>query len=148
MEFVIIILGFVVDRVTKILSVNFLKDGDVTILKNFFDLQYVENHGAAFGIMQNKQLIISIITLAVVVGMIFYLVKYKPGSRLFRVSLACIIGGALGNLFDRLYYKYVVDFIFFHYKDTFTWPNFNVADILVVTGTLLMALYIVKDVKE
>lgn len=148
MEFVIIILGFALDRVTKLISMKFLKTGDVAVVKNYFELQYVENRGAAFGIFQNKQIVLSLMTMVVIIGMILYLVKYKPGSRLLRFSLALIIGGALGNLFDRLYYKYVVDFLFFHYRDIYSWPNFNVADIMVVVGTLLMALYIVKDVKE
>lgn len=148
MEFVIIFLGFALDRVTKLVSMKFLKTGDVAVVKNYFELQYVENRGAAFGILQNKQIVLSLMTMVVIIGMILYLVKYKPGSRLLRFSLALIIGGALGNLFDRLYYKYVVDFLFFHYRDIYSWPNFNVADIMVVVGTLLMALYIVKDVKE
>ena len=139
MEFVIIILGFALDRVTKLLSMKFLKAGDVAVIKNYFELQYVENRGAAFGIFQNKQIVLSLMTMVVIIGMILYLVRF---------SLALIIGGALGNLFDRLYYKYVVDFLFFHYRDIYSWPNFNVADIMVVVGTLLMALYIVKDVKE
>ncbi|MDP4088064.1 MAG: signal peptidase II [Bacillota bacterium] len=148
MEFVIIILGFIVDRVTKLLSMRFLKAGDIPVIKNYFDLQYVENRGAAFGILQDKQIILGLITLAVVIGIIFYLVKNKPTSRILRLSLALIISGALGNLFDRFYYKYVVDFLLFHWREVYSWPNFNAADILVVVGTLLMALYIVRDVKE
>ena len=80
-----------------------------------------------------------------VIAMIVYLIKYKPSSKLLKLSLALVISGAIGNLIDRLYYKYVVDFISFHYKDVYYFPNFNVADILVVVGTFYCHLYY-KDV--
>ncbi|WP_139904250.1 signal peptidase II [Clostridium thermarum] len=149
MEIVIIILGFILDRVTKILSINHLKDSkDITVIKNFFEFQYVENRGAAFGIFQGRQYLLSIITSIVIIGVIVYLIKNRQKSKLLNISLAMIIGGALGNLYDRIIYNYVVDFISWHYKDVYYWPNFNIADILVVVGTALLALYIIKDVKE
>lgn len=149
MALVIIVLGFILDRVTKLLSIKHLKDGkDITVIRNFFDFQYVENRGAAFGIFQGRQYILSIITSIVIIGLIIYLIKNRQSSKLLNISLAMIIGGALGNLYDRISYNYVVDFISWHYKDVYYWPNFNIADILVVVGTALMALYIIKDVKE
>jgi signal peptidase II len=149
MTFAIIIIGFIVDRATKLLSIKHLKDGeDITIIKDFFDFQYVENRGAAFGILAGRKYILIILTFLIVLGMIYYLVKYKPESKLLKISLTLIISGALGNLYDRVNYNYVVDFISLHYKDVYYWPNFNVADILVVFGTILMSLFIIKDVKE
>jgi signal peptidase II len=148
MAFVIIISGFILDRLTKIMSVRYLKDGnDISVIKGFFEFQYVENKGAAFGIFQGRQYILSIITSIVIIGMIVYLLRNKQKSRLLNISLAMIIGGALGNLYDRINFNYVVDFISWHYKDVYYWPNFNIADILVVVGTGLMSLYIIKDVK-
>lgn len=151
MTLAIIIFGIIADRITKILAVNSLKDSsDVTVIKNYFEFQYVENRGAAFGIFQGKQYILSVITMLIIGGMIYYLYFYKnkPQSKLLKISLALIIGGALGNLYDRLNYNYVIDFVSLHYRDVYYWPNFNIADILVVVGTILMSLFIIKDVKE
>lgn len=148
MEILIIIIGLMLDRFTKLWAIKALKgQNDFIIIKDFFDFSYVENRGAAFGIFQNRVIILSIITLIVICGMIFYLIKHRNDSILFKISLTLIIGGAVGNLIDRMYYKYVVDFIMFHYKDIYYFPNFNVADMMVVIGTALLALYIIKDVK-
>jgi signal peptidase II len=148
MEILIIIIGLILDRLTKLWAIKSLKgQNDFIIIKDFFDFSYVENRGAAFGIFQNKVIILTIITLIVICGMIFYLIKHRNDSMIFKISLALIIGGAVGNLIDRMYYKYVVDFIMFHYKDIYYFPNFNVADMMVVVGTALLALYIIRDVK-
>lgn len=144
----IIILGIVVDRVTKLLSINKLKGKEsITVIKDFFSFEYVENEGAAFGILEGRQYILSAVAAIMIIAMIFYLIKNKPSSKLLKISLAMVIGGAIGNLIDRLYYNYVVDFISLHYKDVYYFPNFNVADMLVVVGTILLSLYIIKDVK-
>lgn len=144
----IIILGIVVDRVTKLLSINKLKGKEsITVIKDFFSFEYVENEGAAFGILEGRQYILSAVAAIMIIAMIFYLIKYKPSSKLLKISLAMVIGGAIGNLIDRLYYNYVVDFISLHYKDVYYFPNFNVADMLVVVGTILLSFYIIKDVK-
>lgn len=146
--FIIIIIGFILDRITKVWAVNTLSGkGDIIILKDIFSFSYVENRGAAFGFFQNKVILLSIITFLVVCGIIYYLLKYKPKSILFRISVSLILAGALGNFFDRITYKYVVDFILFHYKDVYYFPNFNIADTMVVIGTFLLALYIIKDVE-
>jgi signal peptidase II len=146
MEILIVFIGLVIDRITKIWALNRLTEGgDIVIIKNLFGFSYLENRGAAFGIFQNKVLPLAIITSAVILGMIYYLVKYKPASKLLRYSLALIISGALGNLIDRFAYKYVVDFILWHYKDVYYFPTFNVADMMVVVGTFLLAICILKD---
>ncbi len=95
--------------------------------------------------MQNKLILLALVTLLVIAGMIYYIIKYKPKSKFLRISFAMIISGALGNLYDRLFYKYVVDFILVHYKDVYYFPTFNIADRLVVVGTLILAISIVKD---
>jgi signal peptidase II len=146
MEFLIIFIGLIADRVTKIWALKSLSQTDgVVLIKNIFGFSYLENRGAAFGIMQNKVLFLSIITSIVILGLIFYLIKFRPASKLFRYSLALIISGAVGNLIDRFVYKFVVDFILVHYKDVYYFPTFNVADMFVVVGTLLLAVCIIKD---
>lgn len=146
MEVIIIFLGLLLDRLSKIWALNSLKENNgIVLIKDFFKLEYLENRGAAFGIMQNKVIFLALFTFIVIGGMIYYLIKYKPKSIFQRLSFAFIISGALGNLFDRVFYKYVVDFILVHYKDIYYFPTFNVADMLVVVGTVILAICIVKE---
>ncbi|MBU3111831.1 signal peptidase II [Clostridium lacusfryxellense] len=146
MEILIIFLGLLLDRLTKIWALSSLKENDgVILIKDIFKLEYLENRGAAFGILQNKLVLLALVTLIVVAGMIYYIIKYKPKSKFLRISFAMIISGALGNLYDRLFYRYVVDFILVHYKSVYYFPTFNIADSLVVVGTLILAISIVKD---
>lgn len=149
MEFLIIILGLMLDRITKLWALNELsKISGIVVIRNFFGFFYLENRGAAFGILQNKVVFLSIVTFIVMIGIIYYLVKYKPTSKILRMSLALIISGAIGNLIDRMFYKYVVDFITIHYKDIYYFPTFNIADVLVVTGTMLLAFHLIKEDKD
>lgn len=148
MEIIIITTGLILDRLTKIWASSALKIQDIVIIKDFFSFSYLENRGAAFGIFQNKVILLALVTIAVLAGMVYYLIKYKPSSKLFKVSAALIISGAIGNLIDRVYYNYVVDFIMFHYKDVYYFPTFNVADIMVVAGTALMVIYLLKEDKD
>ena len=147
MEIIIISIGILIDRLTKLGALKTLAKGeDVEVIKNFFNLAYLENKGAAFGIFQNKQIYLSIVTLIVVLGMLYYLFKYKPEDKILRISFSLIISGAIGNMYDRLVYKFVVDFIQIHYKGHY-FPTFNVADSLVVIGTCLLAISVIKEGK-
>lgn len=144
MEIIIIIVGLILDRITKLWAINELSS-DIVIIKGFFSFSYLENRGAAFGILQQKIILLSIVTLVIIIGIIYYIVVKKPASRWLRVSLSLIISGAFGNLFDRVYYRYVVDFILFHYKDKYYFPTFNVADMMVVIGTIMLGCFILFD---
>lgn len=144
METLIIILGLILDRITKLWASGYFKThSDIIIIKNFFSLTYLTNKGAAWGSFQNKITFLSIITFLVVAIMIYYLIKNNKNSIFLNFSMSLIISGALGNLFDRIYYRYVVDFILIHYKNVYYYPVFNVADILVVTGTIMLVIYII-----
>ncbi|AAK80073.1 signal peptidase II [Clostridium acetobutylicum] len=150
MEILVVAVGILVDRLTKIWALDKLKKvQDIPIIKNFFDLTYVENRGAAWGIFSGKTLVLSAVTLLVLSAIIVYMIKYRPKSKLARISLSLVISGALGNLYDRVFYKYVVDLFSLHYKDIYYYPVFNVADICVVVGTIMIAIFIVlKDDKK
>lgn len=146
MIFVIIILGILIDRMTKLWALESLRGNDaIIIIKNFFAFDYLENRGAAFGMLQGRVSLLTIVTFFVILGMIYYLIKYKPKSKIMALSLGMIISGAIGNLYDRVIYEYVVDFILLHYKDVYYFPTFNIADMLVVCGTALMAIFILKE---
>lgn len=146
MEIIIIVLVNIIDRLSKIWAFKNLKDyNDVVIIKNIFSLSYLENRGAAWGIFQGKTIFLLTITIVIIIGIIYFLLKCKPKSKLMRISLSLIIGGAFGNMYDRLVNKYVIDFIYFHYKDVYSFPTFNVADMSVVVGTILLAICLMKD---
>lgn len=135
----IIILGLILDRLSKIYAVNnFIENPVSTKLINF---TYLENRGAAFGILQDKRTLFLIITLAIVAYLFYFFFKnYKKNPSLLNISLALIISGALGNFYDRLVNSYVVDFIEFSF---FNFPVFNIADILVTVGCGLLIVYII-----
>jgi signal peptidase II len=145
MEILVVFLGLLLDRLSKIWAISELSENSgIILIKDFFGLEYLENRGAAFGILQNKTILLAIVTLFVILGMIYYIIAYKPKSKFVRLSFAMIISGALGNLYDRLFYKYVVDFILLHYKDIYYFPTFNIADMLVVLGTCILMISIMK----
>lgn len=146
MILIIIILGIFLDRSTKLWALETLRGNDgIVIIKNFFSFDYLENRGAAFGILQGRVSVLTIVTSCVVVALIIYLFKYSPKSKLMKYSLALIISGAIGNLYDRIVYQYVVDFILLHYKDVYYFPTFNIADMLVVFGTAIMAIFLLRE---
>ncbi len=138
---IIAIICFAVDRVAKVLTQIFVKPvGSIVVIENIFSLTYVENRGAAHGIMQGQRWLLIVVTFAVVVGLIFFMIKnYKRAPVLLRVAIGMILGGALGNLFDRVFFGYVVDMM----QVTFIeYPVFNPADNLLVIGTVLLGIYI------
>ncbi len=136
---IIIILGLVIDRLTKIYAVNNLMAKNID--GKLFNLTYLENRGAAFGILQDKRMVFIILTSAIVIYLLYYFVKnIKTSPRILNISLAMIISGAIGNFYDRLIQGYVVDFIEFSFVK---FPVFNVADILVTLGCVLMIIYII-----
>lgn len=146
MELLVILLGLILDRVSKIWAINALSNEKI-IIKDFFSFSYLENRGAAFGILQNKLVFLTIITLIVLGGILYYMLIKKPSSLWIRLSLSLIVSGAVGNMIDRVYYKYVVDFILLHYKDKYYFPTFNVADIMVVIGTIILATCVIFEDK-
>lgn len=148
MEIIIILIVNIIDRISKIWAAKSLANGnDLVVIKNIFSFSYLENRGAAWGIFQGKVNFLLIITLLIVIGLVFYLIKVRPKSKLIRVSLSLIIGGAIGNMYDRAFYKYVVDYIYFHFKDVYSFPTFNFADMSVVVGTVLLVICLIRDDK-
>lgn len=145
MGIIFIILLLAVDFFTKQWALKVLANRNaITIINNFFDLEYLENRGAAFGIFQNKVAFLVIITSIVILAMIYFLFKNKNNSKLLKWSLYLVIAGAIGNLIDRVSLGFVVDFLKFHYKDVYYFPTFNMADTFVVIGTALLMLYVLK----
>ncbi|TCT14949.1 signal peptidase II [Natranaerovirga pectinivora] len=132
-----------IDQITKYLAIEHLMNTrGIPIIKDVFELVYVENRGAAFGIMQNRVMFFVIITFAIL-GFIIYYYNKIPKEKKYnyiRFCLILIVSGAIGNLIDRIFLGYVVDFIYFKLID---FPVFNIADIYVTVGAILTFILII-----
>lgn len=150
MVFILSVIIIVLDQLSKSLAIKYLKFSDSKIIvPDFFRLTYVENYGAAFGVLQNKRWIFIVITLAVIIYISFFMFKnYYKVSTFMRIGVAMFIGGALGNFIDRVRYGYVVDFLSFRLFNRFEFPVFNVADIFIVVSTIILVTLILFDKYE
>ena len=120
---------------------------NMTLVEGFMDLTFVENRGVAFGMFSGQRWFILLLTGVIAVGLVWFYVTMPKKKEYFplRVSLVLVLSGAIGNIIDRLFRGYVVDFFEFTF---FEWPVFNVADIYVVVGVILLALMILFVVKD
>lgn len=125
---------FLLDRITKIIALVYLNIGDSTpLIKGVFHLTLVENRGGAFGLFKGAPaifLIVSLVTLFSIIGLSRQIAR-RPAP--FRISLGLIAGGAAGNLFDRIAFGHVIDFLDFR-----VWPVFNIADSAITIGVALL----------
>ena len=131
---------FCVDRATKIWAMRWLMPrGSVPVLP-FFHLTYVENTGAAFGIGFSRNGFFTALSAALIAGLLWLQRSWAGRGVWLRIGLLLVLGGALGNLYDRVALGYVVDFLDFR-----VWPVFNVADSCVTVGACLMAWELRKE---
>lgn len=144
----LIALGTAFDQLTKYLAVKNLKNAEPYVLiKNVFQLEYLENRGAAFGLFQNQRLFF-FLTVAIVCVVIIWFFLKVPMERRYLPLRACavlIAAGAIGNFIDRVRLGYVVDFLYFKLID---FPIFNVADIYVTVSTILFIVLLCFYYKE
>jgi signal peptidase II len=131
-----------VDQFTKVLIVGYYHLGDSTYVTSFFNVVRVHNHGAAFSFLAGASgwqrwffTVLGFVASAVIIWML----KSHPGQRLFSFAMACILGGAIGNVIDRLVHGYVVDFLDFHWR-VMHFPAFNVADSAITVGAVCLIL--------
>jgi len=133
-----IIIGF--DQLTKWIIVKFMDFGEsIPVIENLFYITSHRNQGAAWGILQGQMWFFYLITVIVIIFIIYYLQKYAKGRVLYGISLALMLGGAVGNFIDRLFRKEVVDFIdvkIFGYD----FPIFNIADSSLTIGVILLII--------
>lgn len=138
----------IIDQLTKIIAIDNLKDGNtINIVGDFVNLTYVENYGAGFGILQNARWLFIIVTIAIIIAMIYF-AKTNKNNTMLKISVYILLGGAIGNLVDRILRGYVVDFIDIRFGELYDFPVFNIADIAVVIGAILLAVAIFKQEKE
>jgi signal peptidase II len=118
-------------------------------LGEYFVFEHVHNYGAAFGILQNQGNLFIVIAAVVMVAILYYANTLKPHHRILRILLGLQLGGALGNVIDRLNRGYVTDFVRVGIPGVYYWPNFNIADSAIVVGVIGLAIYIiVEDIKS
>ncbi len=138
------------DQATKLVIVEALRVGQgIPVIPGFFDIVFVLNPGAAFGFLATlsegvRSPFFILITVVAVILIVFYHTRFLHADRLASVALGLILGGAIGNLIDRLRYGMVVDFLDFHVS-RYHWPSFNVADSAISIGVGLMLLDMLLD---
>lgn len=147
LAFFAVIFGIVfLDQLTKWLAVILLKgEGSAYFINNFLRFTYVENRGAAFGMLSNQRWIFLVISSAMIIAIVWYMFKYRPESKLAWIGATFIVGGGIGNMIDRVLLGYVIDFIDFYTIWEFV---FNVADMFVCVGAGIMVLYLVLSLSE
>lgn len=146
------VIGFLIlvlaDQWTKKMAVLRLKDQDpIVLIKNVFELYYLENRGAAFGIFQGKRFAFLIITVVIllVLAYCFWNIPYTAKYTSLRCIIVLIGAGAVGNFIDRMSNGYVVDFFYFK---LINFPVFNVADIYVTLSAVFLAILLLFKYKE
>lgn len=130
------------DQLTKAIVQARFEPGEHLVVTGFFDLVLVFNRGAAFSFLSDAGGWQRGFFIAVAIGaaaLILYLLRRHAGERWFALGLALILGGALGNLWDRIALGHVVDFLLFHYRG-WSWPAFNVADSAITVGAAVLIL--------
>lgn len=136
------------DQFTKWLAVLHLKSqASFVIWKGVFKLEYLENRGAAFGIMQERQVLFAVgaVLIVCLIGFMYGRMPHTPRFYLLRICSVMVCAGAIGNLIDRIRQNYVVDFFYFELID---FPIFNVADCYVVISCILFGFAILFYYKE
>ena len=146
----LVLAALILDRWTKALILNrFALNESIPVIDGLFNITYVRNTGVAFGIFASisspaKSVLLSLFTAFAAIVVIVYSFRNPATNRLLQTALALILGGALGNLYDRLAYGYVIDFLEF-YIGRYHWPAFNIADSAITVGVLLLAFEIIRN---
>ena len=131
------------DQITKYLTVLYLKTVDtVPLWEGVLHLTYVENPGAAFGMMKDSRWLFMVVSTIAILGILGYMLVKKPTDRMECLSLSLIVGGGIGNMIDRVALGYVVDMIDFR---LINFAVFNVADSFVCVGAGLMLLWVIRS---
>ena len=143
MIFIIVFIILSLDQLTKFLiSKNLILNQSVPIINGVVHLTLVHNRGAAFGILKN-QTFWFILSALIAIILIFYNLKQNKDRKIFVFSSSLILAGAVGNLIDRVFFGYVIDFIDFR-----IWPVFNVADSAITIGAIMLGFSLLREGKK
>jgi signal peptidase II len=138
------------DQLTKAVVVRSIGLHDyVPLVDGLLSLSHVRNHGAAFGLLSDwnlpyQSLLLSVLSLAALGAIATYFMRLPTTARLPRLALALVLGGAVGNVIDRLRLGYVVDFVHVYWRE-YQWPDFNVADSAITIGVALLVIDILSS---
>ena len=145
--YLLIVVLLIVDQLTKTIvfrKIAFLSSQN--IIPGFFNITHIHNRGAIFGFFSKSEsqllhILLMLATLVALALVVYYFFKTPPAEKLAKISLSLILAGAVGNLMDRIFRGYVIDFLDFHIKQ-WHWPSFNVADSCVTVGACLLVFIV------
>ena len=138
----------ILDQAAKLFAAGLLPSvKTIPLIENVFHLTYVENTGAGFGAFSEHTWILTVLTIAVIVAVVTYVTVKRPKDKTLITALAFMMGGAVGNVIDRVRLGYVIDFFDF---TLINFPVFNVADCFITIGAVIFAVYVIflSDKKE
>ncbi|MGN1433859.1 MAG: signal peptidase II [Ruminococcus sp.] len=142
MPFISLIVGVllaIADQIIKYFVSTYLQPvGSVSVIDNLFSLTYVENKGVAFGMFTDMRWVFVALTSVLLAIIIFYMFRKRPKGKFFYICAALIIGGGIGNLIDRIFYGYVIDYL----SLSFFPPVCNFADYCITAGTIMLVIYL------
>ena len=141
MTFFVASLVFILDRITKMAVTSTMSYGQsIKILPKIFHVTFVLNNGTAFGLFKGANVALAILSALVIMLIVFYVLKNRVPGFANSLTLGLILGGALGNLFDRVRFGCIIDFIDFR-----VWPVFNIADSAITIGMTVLAWNILRQ---
>jgi len=135
----------ILDQITKLLVSRF--HPNFKVIPGFFNIHYVENTGAAFGILQDHQTLLIMVSVVALGVLGFLIVSDREGKSGVLYGLGLILGGTCGNLVDRVRLRYVVDFLQLHIKQYY-WPSFNVADSAITIGVAILVIMTLQQERK
>lgn len=150
MPFIALAIGTLIviaDQIIKYFVATFLQPiGSVTVVDHFFKLTYTENNGVALGMFSGMRWVFVALTAILLIVIIAIMFKKRPRGKMFYISAGLIIGGGIGNLIDRIFYGYVIDYL----SLSFFTPICNFADYCITVGTILLVIYVLffSDMKS
>lgn len=142
------------DQITKMWIHTSYQLGESTpVIPGFFNITYVRNYGAAFGFLAQShpefREIFFLVMPPLALGLILYLLHGVKSSDKWQIlALSSVFGGAIGNYIDRVRFRYVIDFLDFHIREKYTWPAFNVADMAIVTGVIMLLVQLFLEERK
>jgi signal peptidase II len=153
LAFIMLTILFLIDRFSKFFILKLVEQGEKLDLyiTSYLNLYLIWNKGVAFGLLSfNENIIYNIITVLILIIIFTVLIMVLKSKGFIKYSLVAVLAGALGNVFDRIYYSAVPDFIDFHINE-FHWFIFNIADIFITLGVfclIYVELFINKEIKK
>lgn len=134
----------IIDQVIKyMVNINMTVGQSYPLIEDFLYITYIKNTGIAFGLFKDNNLFMIILIIVIILILLYFYNKEKNKVFSLNIAMTLLISGAVGNLVDRIYYGFIVDYIDFTF-----WPGFNLADSLIVIGSIILAVYLIFQVEE